>query len=431
MEHHSTTAYIAIVVLVIFSAYFSATETAFTSLNRARMKNLASDGDRRAKRVLKLSDHYDKLLITLLIGNNIVNVAMTAIATVVCVRRFGDAGATIATVAITVIVLIFGEITPKGLAKESAENFCMFASGLAQVLVVLLTPVNFVFSAWRTLILKLFHVSNDQNITEEELKTLVEEAETEGSIKADQRELIQNAIGFYGLTAEEVMTPRPEIRSIDIRADKEDIAAAFRESGYSRMPVCDDDLDSIQGILNQKDFYNDIYDGDATVSDEMKPMFFVAETMKISTLLKKLQAMQVHMAVVVDEYGGTQGLVTLEDIIEELVGEIYDEHDVIMSREVTELKNGSYRVMCNASLAKVLDFFGVTDESIDANTVNGWVVKCLDKLPQKGDTFEYVNGNVKLRGTVIRATERKALEIDVTVEELPDDAAEESRKGES
>ena len=153
--------------------------------------------------------------------------------------------------------------------------------------------------------------------------------------------------------------------------------------------------------------------------------------MKISTLLKKLQAMQVHMAVVVDEYGGTQGLVTLEDIIEELVGEIYDEHDVIISREVTELKNGSYRVMCNASLAKVLDFFGVTDESIDANTVNGWVVKCLDKLPQKGDTFEYVNGNVKLRGTVIRATERKALEIDVTVEELPDDAAEESRKGES
>ncbi|MGI6721438.1 MAG: HlyC/CorC family transporter [Anaerovoracaceae bacterium] len=432
MDHHITGAIIAIILLVIFSAYFSATETAFTSLNRVKMKNLATDGDRRARRVLKLSDKYDKLLTTILIGNNIVNVTMTAIATVVCVELFGDMGATVATVAITIIVLIFGEITPKVLAKESAESFSMFSSGLAQVFMVILTPVNFVFSAWRSLVLKLFRIDSDNNITEEELKTIVEEAETEGSIESDQRELIQNAIEFYELTAEEVMTPRTEIKAIDIEDSEEEVAMLFKNTGFSRMPVYEDDLDHILGVLNQKDFHNYIYGNGNTVSDFVKPVVFVAESIKINVLLKRMQTLKTHIAIIVDEYGGTQGLVTMEDIIEELVGEIYDEHDAIMSQEVTELQNGSYRVMASASLAKVMDFFGVDDEKINANTVNGWVVICLGKLPKKGDTFEYVDGMKKLKGRVTKATARKALEINLTVEDLPDESeADQQKKGES
>ncbi|MEA4923610.1 MAG: hemolysin family protein [Eubacteriaceae bacterium] len=431
MDSHSTGAIVAIILLVIMSGYFSATETAFTSVNRIKIKNMAGDGNKRAERVLRLSDNYDKLLSTILIGNNVVNIAMTAVATMLFIDLYGDMGATISTIVITIVVLIFGEITPKSLAKESPEGFSMFSSGIINAFLIILTPVNFLFSGWKKLILKILKVNNEQNITEEELKTIVEEAETEGSIESDQKELIQNAIEFNDLTAEEVMTPRPDIEAIDLDCTEEEVAKLFKKTGYSRLPVYEDDLDKILGVLNQKDFHNYIYGNGKTISDFVKPVVFVAESIKISVLLKKMQTLKTHIAIIVDEYGGTQGLVTMEDIIEELVGEIYDEHDVIMSQEVTELQNGSFRVMCNASLAKVLDFFGMSDDDIDANTVNGWVVICLDKLPEKGDTFQYVRGNRKLNGRVTKASARKALEINVVVEELPDNTETEQKKGES
>lgn len=431
MDSHSTGAIVAIILLVILSGYFSATETAFTSVNRIKIKNLAGDGNRRAERVLKLSDNYDKLLSAILIGNNVVNIAMTAVATVLFIDLYGDMGATISTIVITIVVLIFGEITPKSLAKEAPEGFSMFSAGIINIIMIILTPLNYIFSAWKKLILKIFKVSGEQNITEEELKTMVEEAETEGSIEADQKELIQNAIEFNELTAEEVMTPRPDIEAIDIEDTEDEVAEFFKKTGYSRMPVYEDDLDKVLGVLNQKDFHNYIYGNGKTISDFVKPVVFVAETMKISLLLKKMQTLKTHIAIIVDEYGGTEGLVTMEDIIEELVGEIYDEHDAIMSQEVTELQNGSFRVMCNASLAKVFDFFGMEAEELDANTVNGWVVLCLDKLPEKGDTFEYVNGTKKIKGRVTKAAARKALEINVVVEELPEEIEIDQKKGES
>lgn len=412
---------IAIVILVLFSAYFSATETAFTSLNRIKLKNMAQDGNERAKKVLEMSENYDRLLSTILIGNNIVNIAMTAVSTVLFMNLLGAAGATVSTVVITVVVLIFGEISPKSLAKEAPEKFAMFSSVLIGFFMVILAPLNFIFSGLKKLLAKIIRIDGTEGITEDEIRTIVEEAEVTGSIEAEQSELIQNAIEFNDLMAEDVLTPRVEMKAIDISLSEEEVAEVFRTTGYSRLPVYEDDLDRILGVLNQKDFHNYIVGTDRTITDFVKPVAFVAGTMKIATLLKKLQAMKAHIAIVVDEYGGTEGLVTMEDIIEELVGDIYDEHDAIMSQEVTLLQNGSYRVLCNANLAKVFDFFEI-DQEFDVNTVNGWVVTVLDRLAKKGDTFEatYHNKHVKVR--VTKANQRRALEINMMVETVhPED----------
>lgn len=414
---------VAIIALVILSAYFSATETAFTSLNRIKVKNLANDGDERAKRVLELSENYDKLLTTILIGNNIVNIAMTAVSTVLFIELYGDYGATISTIVITVVVLIFGEISPKSLSKEAPENFAMFSAPIVKAIMIVLTPINFIFSKWKQLITKIFNIGDEATITGDEIRTIVEEAEVVGGIEAEQSELIQNAIEFNDLRAEDVLTPRVDMQAIDIQMTEEEVAEIFRQTGFSRLPVYEDDFDKILGVLNQKDFHNYIVGTNKTISDFVKPVAFVAGSMKIATLLKKLQAMKAHIAIIVDEYGGTEGLVTMEDIIEELVGDIYDEHDAIMSQEVTLLQNGSYRVMCNANIAKIFDFFDI-DKEFDINTVNGWVVLELDKLPEKGDTFEATYGNKHVKVRVTKANPRRALEINLVINEIEEDKSE-------
>lgn len=410
-----------IVVFVILSAYFSATETAFTSINRIRLKNLASDGDNRAKRVLELEGKYDNLLSTILIGNNLVNIGMTAVATVLFVELFPEHGATLSTFVITVVVLIFGEISPKSLAKESPEKFAMFSAPLIHLMMVILTPINFLFSQWKKMLAKLFNVVDDRGITEDELLTIVEEAETEGSIEAEQSELIQNAIEFNELDAWDVLTPRVDIKAIEIDATKKDVAKMFLETGYSRLPVYEGDLDKILGVLNQKDFHNYIDGTKETISDYVKPVVYVAGSMKAAVLLKKLQMNKTHIAIIVDEYGGTAGLVTMEDIIEELVGDIYDEHDAVESQEITELQDGSYRVLCSTNVEKMFDYFDEEVELEDATTVNGWVVLQLDKLPTAGDTFIYEVGNKIFDGRVTKADERKAIEINLKVTVKPDE----------
>ena len=420
MDDHSIGMIVVIILLLVLSAYFSATETAFTSVNRIKIKNQAGDGDQRAERVLHLVGKYDRLLSTILIGNNIVNIVLTALATVLFVDLYGPKGAGISTVVVTVAVLVFGEISPKSLAKESPESFSKFSAPILTFFMALLSPLNAVFIGWKKLLNKIFKPKDRPNIDQDELLTMVEEAETEGSLESDQSELIQNAIEFNEVAAEEVMTPRVDIVAIDLETTLDEIAEIFKTTGFSRLPVYDDDMDSVQGVLNEKDFYNYVYGNGHTVSDFVKPVVFVAGSMRISNLLRKLQAMKTHMAIIVDEYGGTEGLVTMEDIIEELVGEIYDEHDAIMSQEVTELQNGSYRIMCNASLTKVFDYFDVNEE-VNANTVNGWVVLCLDKLPEKGDTFETVIDKKVFSGRVTKATGKKALEINLKVADAPDE----------
>lgn len=420
MDTHSMTAIFAIIVLVIMSGYFSATETAFTSVNRIKIKNMATDGNKRARRVLMLSGEYDKLLSTILIGNNIVNIAMTAVSTVLFIRAYGDKGATVSTIVITVIVLIFGEISPKSLAKENPEKFSMFSAPIIKVFIWILIPLNVLFYGWKKILNRIFKVKSERSITEDELLTIVEEVEAEGGIEADQSELIQNAIEFNDLEALDVMTPRVEVEAINLDMTKEEVAEVFKKTGFSRMPVYEEDMDTILGVLNQKDFHNYIYGSNRDISDFVKPVVFVAASMKIAILLKRMQSIKTHIAIIVDEYGGTQGLVTMEDIIEELVGEIYDEHDAITSRELNVLQNGSYRVMANASLSKIFDYFEINEE-MDVNTVNGWVCMCLDKLPVKGDTFEYVADGKKFKGRVTKANDKKALEINLVVEEIPED----------
>lgn len=408
------------VVFLIFSAYFSATETAFTSINRIRMKNMAGDGDKRARRVLELEGKYDNLLSTILIGNNLVNIGLTAVATTVFLELSPRYGATISTAVVTVVVLIFGEISPKSLAKESPEGFAMFSSPLIHAMMVVLTPVNFLFSQWKKLLSRIFKTPDSRAITEDELLTIVEEAETEGSIEAGQSELIQNAIEFNELEAWDVLTPRVDIKAIEIDSTKKEVARMFMETGFSRLPVYEDDLDKILGVLNQKDFHNYISGSKKTISDYVKPVVYVAGSMKAADLLKKLQMNKSHIAIIVDEYGGTAGLVTMEDIIEELVGDIYDEHDEVESQEITQLQDGSYRVLCSTNVEKMFDYFDEEVE-LDATTVNGWVVLQLDKLPKAGDTFEYDAGGRIFSGRVIKADERKAIEINLRVTEKPEE----------
>ena len=411
---------ISIVVLVIFSAYFSATETAFTSVNRIRIKNLANDGDKKAREVLDLTEKFDSMLSTILVGNNIVNIAMSAIATVLFMELYPVYGATIATAVITVLVLIFGEISPKSLAKENPEKFAMFSTPFLKFFMVLLAPVNWIFGCWKKLLAKLFNADGVNPITEDELLTIVEEAETEGSIDTDQSELIQNAIEFNDLEAWDVLTPRVDIKAIEIDETQDEIAELFLSTGFSRLPVYEDDLDNIVGVLNQKDFHNYIRGTDTPVSEYVKPVIFVAGSMKIAQLLKRLQTVKTHIAIIVDEYGGTSGLVTMEDIIEELVGEIYDEHDAAALQDIVQQQDGSYRVLCGTNIDKMFDYFDV-EEEIDATTVNGWVVLQIDKLPSVGDHFVYEADYKRFEVTVTKADQRKALEINMTVTELEEE----------
>lgn len=427
MDSHIIIDIVAIVILVTLSAYFSATETAFTSLNRIRMKNMANEGNKRAALVLQLEEKYDKLLTTILIGNNVVNISMTAIATVLFVQLFGAYGATLSTVVITIVVLVFGEITPKNIAKETPEKFSLFSAPIINGLMLILTPITFLFTKWKSLIAKLFKLGEDRTITEDELLTMVEEAENVGGIGNEQSELIQNAIEFNDLEAWDVLTPRIDMKTIEVHTPKEEIAKLFKETGYSRFPVYEDDADHILGVLNQKDFHNYIVGSNRAITDYIKPVVFVSAAIKASALLKKMQQMKTHLAIVIDEYGGTEGLVTMEDIIEELVGEIYDEHDAVMSQEIIPLQNGSYRVKCNANIEKVLDYFDI-EEEMREQTVNGWVVRNLDKLPSRDDTFEQQIDNKLFKVRVTKADDRRALEINLVVETIEPVVEKKDRK---
>lgn len=416
------TAYIfSILCLLLLSAFFSATETAFTSLNRIKMKNMANDDVKNAKLVLNLEDRYDKLLSTILIGNNIANIGMTAIATVMFVALLGGSlGPTASTVVMTVAVLIFGEISPKNIAKEHPEGFALFAAPVMRGLMWLFTPLNVFFSLWKKLLGKLFGTQENGSYTEDELITIVEEAQIGGSIGKEQQELITNAIEFDDLEAIDVITPRVDIVAVELGTSVEEIGRTFKESGLSRLPVYEDDLDNIIGIINQKDFHNYVVGENRELEQYIKPVAYVAESIKAAVLLKKMQTKKTHIAIIVDEYGGTTGLVTMEDIIEELVGKIYDEHDAIEMREVTRLYDGSYSVAGGANVEKFFEMVG-EDIDINATTINGWVMIELDRLAKVGDTFTYRSRHKIFHVRVTRADERRALMVQIRIEDIPEE----------
>ena len=396
---------IALVFLVLCSAFFSASETAYTSLNLVRMKRMAADGDTRAAKVLKLAERYESLLSSILIGNNIVNILASSLATVLFVRALGNKGVTVSTLVITVVILLVGEVTPKNIAKEHAETIAMKFYPVLFALTKLFTPLNWLLGCWQKLIGKVVKPAEDRGYTEEELITIVEEAENEGGIDAHESELIKSAIEFTDVDVEEILTPRVEIQAMELGASDDEISDLFQESGYSRLPVYQETVDNIVGILHEKDFYANR--GKVPVRELMSTPTYVMQNTKVSDLLKLLQKTKSHMAVVVDEYDGVQGIVTMEDILEELVGEIWDEHDEVVE-EYRALPDGGYLVDGGANLDDMLELFDIHKE-YDPVTVNGWVREELGRFPKAGDSFECDN----LIVTVEKAEKRRATEVRV------------------
>lgn len=378
---------IAMGVLVLMSAYFSATETAFNSLNVTKLKIAAEKGDGGAKLILRLLDDYNRLLTTILVGNNIVNIALSSIATVFFIKLVGgDMGATVSTAVITVVVLIFGEITPKSVAKESPEAFARFSAPIINFLAVILTPINFIFSLWKKLVSLVFKSSDDTAVTEEELRSMVEEVESSGGIGEQEGQLIRKAMELNEYVAADIARPRVDIEAVEKNWTKEEVAEVFVRTGYSRLPVYVDNLDNIIGIIHRTDFYNN-YELENIADTMVTKPAFVPKTMRIGNLLKLLQENQCHMAVVTDEYGGTFGIVTMEDILEELVGEIWDEHDVI-EEEILENK-GVYTVSGSVEPEEIFEELELDMEEVPYATLSGWIMDELNKVPEAGDTFDF------------------------------------------
>ena len=407
-----------LIILVALSAFFSGTETAFTGLNRNRMKTLAQDGNKKAKEVLDIVENYEKFISTVLVGNNIVNIAATTISTIMFTKLMsGDAtlGATVATVVMTVVILLFGEITPKNLGKDHAEGFAMAVCGVVKGIMIVLTPVTLIFSLWKKLLSKIFKSENMDVVTEDEIITMVEEAQNEGGIE------------FNDLEVSAILTPRVDIVAISNETELEDIKNIYRESGFSRLPVYSETIDNIIGVMHEKDFNKMLHEGGNDINDVVHGVICITENMKISKLLREFQAAKTHMAVVVDEYGGTAGLVTMEDVLEGLVGEIWDEHDEVVEN-IKQLDDVTYIINSSTSLIDLSDICVFSDEELEANaTVNGFVLDNLGKVPEVGDVFDYENFTFE----VISVDGRRADEVRLTVNPVEDNEDEEKRSKDS
>ena len=419
---------ILLIILIAMSAFFSASETAFTCVNRTRMMTLAQDGNKKAKSVMFVCDNYDKFLSTILVGNNIVNIAASSIATIAFTRWMNgssELGATVSTIVMTVVILIFGEISPKGLAKDFSEVVTMNTVGIVRFLMVFLTPITFAFSLWKALLAKIFKKKELATVTEDEIITMVDEAQSDGEIDEHEGELIRNAIDFGDLEVSEILKPRVDIVAVPVDMPLEDIMKTFKTSGFSRLPVYDDTIDNIIGIIHEKDFGRFLHEGRKNIKSIINKPLFITESTKISKLLRKLQSEKTHIAIVVDEYGGTAGLVTLEDVLEILVGEIWDEHDKVVS-DYKKIGDDTYIVNGTSSLMDIEDIYVFPEQTYDENvTVNGWVLENLQKMPEVGDTFEFANLAVE----VLEVKDRRAEKVKLTVHEIEsegDDSSDET-----
>ncbi len=404
----TTTCIIIMAVCLMLSAYFSATETAFSSANTTRLRTLAEKGSSNAALALKLLEQYDRLLSTILIGNNIVNIATASIGTVLFVKHYGDAGATISTVVVTVVVLIFGEISPKSIAKDCAEKCAMLSAPILQVLIWVLMPLNLLFSLWKKLLAKVFRLNGDSKMSQEELLMLVDEVQQDGSIDRDEGELLKNAIGFSDQEAQDILIHRVDLAALPVTASKEEVAALFTQTKYSRLLIYQDSIDQILGTVHQKDFYVGCGVTDQPLSAIISPPVFALENEPIRLLLKKLQQAKTHVAVVVDEYGGTCGIVTMEDILEELVGEIWDEHD---EEEVflRKIAPDTYTVDAGMDFDDFAEFFRLKTDS-EMVSVSGWVMEQFGRVPVAGDSFTFDDLSIQ----VTRVENHRIEEIQVT-----------------
>lgn len=408
---------ISMCLLILASGYFSATETAFSSLNKTRLKTLIEKGNKRAEKTLKLSEQYDKVLSTILVGNNIVNIAVATIGTLLFVELYGNIGATISTIVVTVLVLIFGEVSPKSIAKDNPEKFAMFSTPFLSCLLILLTPINFLFCVWKKLLAKLFRLEKSDEMSQEELLMLVDEVEQAGTIDTSEGELLRNAIEFTDMVAEDILTHRVDIEAVSIDSTREEISKVFTETQFSRLLVYEDSIDNIVGVINLKDFYTKLSD-DMSIKDILAEPIFVRKADKINEMLQNLQSNKAHMAVVIDEFGGTHGLVTMEDILEELVGEIWDEHDEVIE-DCKQLSDDTYLINCNMDLKAFYEMFNISSES-ESSTLAAWIIEQLGKVPEDDDEFDYENLKIKL----VELDNHRVIKFECKVVELVEDSEE-------
>ena len=411
---------VAIIVLIILSGFFSSTETAYSCANKIKLRSLSTNGNKRAGKVLDLTENnYDKFISTILVGNNIVNITASTIATIFFIKIFANSSSVdpsvISTIVMTVAVLIFGEITPKFLAKTNPEKYAMTVYPLIMFFYYIFYPINLIFSGWKWLISKIFRIKEEDVITEDEILTMVEEAEEDGTLREEETELIRQVIEFDDVEVGDILVPRVNVVGVEVSTPMEEIKDVFLKEGYSRLAVYKEDIDTIIGTVHEKDFFKEYLKGKKNIDGILQNALYTTEHVKISSLLKQLQKKKVHIAVVLDEYGGTLGVVTMEDILEELVGEIWDEHD----EEIEYFKkvdDDTYLVDGNAPLHETFKFFEIEDDldNFESTTTSGWVIEKLGLIPRAGTKFTHLNLDIE----VLKSTVKKVLQIKVTVKEL-------------
>ena len=423
-----TIAYIAIIaVLLVCSAFFSMSETAFTSANQVRLKKMAKDGDKRAEKTLRILEDYDKFLTTILIGNNLVNIGASSLATttiaILLIWMNDSTVSLVSTVVMTIIVLICGEITPKTLAKRNPEKYALKVCGVVSAVEKIFSPVSWLFTKFTNAIGNKVGAS-ESTMTEDELEVMIDEIEDGGVLEESESRLIKSAIRFDDTQVGEVFVPRVDIVGIDAEATNEELRIKFNSTGYSRIPVYDGSIDNIIGVVYSKDFFSALFStNDFTIRSIMKPMKYVPETMSIADILSDFQKSKVHMAVVLDSYGGTMGIVTLEDILEELVGDIWDESDDIQL-DVTPVGENVYKVKGDANIFDVMEKLGVEFDpgDYDDYSVTGYVFYRLDRSPLRGDTVDV--GNVRIKVTAVKGRRATECEFEVLPQEEPSESEE-------
>ncbi len=381
---------LAIAILVIFSAFFSMSETAFTSVNAIKLKKLANEGDRRAQRTLDILEDYDRFLTTILIGNNLVNIAGTSIATTTFAILLGmETGAVVSTVVMTLLVLVFGEITPKSYAKKNPESTCMYICDLIYFIIKVLSPLSWLF----TKLTKLMGSNEEVTMTEDELEVMIDEIQSDGVLEKSESELIKSAMRLDDITVAEVYVHRVDIVAIDVDRPVEELGSLFISSGFSRIPVYDDTIDNIIGVVYSKTYFtNKALDIKFSIHDILMPVKYIPETVTVANALSELQKSKIHLAVVLDSFGGTRGIVTLEDLLEELVGDIWDESDAIQ-QDVSAATGGVYIVKGIANIEDVMDKVGIfiDREGYEESTMSGFIMHKLKRAPTKGDVVELDN----------------------------------------
>lgn len=389
--------WMALFVLIFSSAIFSSSETALSTANRIRIKKHAQKGNKQAKRVLKLEEEYNRTLTGILIGNNVVNIAASSIGTILFTIYFGAAGAAISTVILTILVLICGEVMPKNFAKEHAESIIMRLSGLLWFIVKLFSPFIYCFDRLKDVMEKFTKKTKEPSVTEQELKVIIEEIEDEGVLEEGESKLVRLALDFDDTLAERVMTPRVDIVSIDLKTDVEQIKSIFMKERFSRLPVYQDQVENIVGVLYQKDFLAAYFENQQIdISALLHKAIFVPPQIKIAELLQRLQALKSHMAIVIDQYGGIEGLITITDIFERLVGEIYDEDDILV-QDVQNINSSIFRVNADLELNQMLERTHIAielDQEDAHSTVGSWALARFGRLPKVGDCV--VDSNIKI-----------------------------------